>query len=98
MPFEYRFIHAYNSKRSIRLTVAHYNRARRAGVPVEVIDLGRLFHESGGFCGICHKPISFEDFTLDHIRPISKGGAHIKRNVQIAHRACNSAKGNRELT
>lgn len=30
--------------------------------------------------------------TLDHILPVSLGGAHAESNLQLAHRACNSAK------
>lgn len=33
--------------------------------------------------------------SLDHVVPLSKGGAHDPSNVRLAHLGCNSAKGNR---
>jgi 5-methylcytosine-specific restriction endonuclease McrA len=30
--------------------------------------------------------------TLDHIVPVSRGGAHTAANVQLAHSACNRRK------
>jgi 5-methylcytosine-specific restriction endonuclease McrA len=33
--------------------------------------------------------------SLDHIVPLTKGGAHDPSNVQLAHLRCNTAKGNR---
>jgi len=32
--------------------------------------------------------------TIDHIIPLSKGGLHMMSNCQLAHRRCNSYKGN----
>lgn len=34
---------------------------------------------------------------LDHIVPLSKGGEHIRRNVQLLCRGCNSSKSNGKL-
>lgn len=33
--------------------------------------------------------------SLDHLVPLSKGGAHDPANVRLAHVSCNSSKGNR---
>jgi hypothetical protein len=46
-------------------------------------------------CRICHKPISWEDVTIDHVKAWSRGGATTITNAQIAHRGCNSRKGAR---
>jgi hypothetical protein len=35
---------------------------------------------------------SFEDSTVDHITPYSKGGKTVPANAQLAHRACNARK------
>lgn len=35
--------------------------------------------------------------SIDHVIPLSKGGSHTWQNVRIAHRSCNSRKGNRPL-
>ena len=46
-------------------------------------------------CRICHKPISWEDVTIDQVKAWSRGGATTITNAQIAHRRCNSRKGAR---
>jgi hypothetical protein len=46
-------------------------------------------------CRICHKPISWDDVTIDHVKAWSRGGATTITNAQIAHRHCNSRKGAR---
>lgn len=46
-------------------------------------------------CRICHKPISWEDVTIDHVKAWSRGGTTTITNAQIAHRHCNSRKGAR---
>ncbi len=44
-------------------------------------------------CKICENQIhSFEDSTVDHIFPYSKGGKTIPENGQLAHRTCNARK------
>jgi predicted MPP superfamily phosphohydrolase len=47
----------------------------------------------GSKCG--GKLLSWNDFTLDHIDPHSKGGRSRLRNAALMCRSCNSAKGNR---
>jgi 5-methylcytosine-specific restriction endonuclease McrA len=46
-------------------------------------------------CAACGKPVTWEDFTVDHINPYSKGGATKFENAALMHRRCNSAKGGR---
>lgn len=74
------------------MAIAHVTRAKKAGVAYDRIDLGRLYHEQRGVCGHCGLGVLFEVFTVDHVRPLSKGGPHLKWNLQIAHQGCNSAK------
>ena len=45
-------------------------------------------------CGLCGRPLG-DHVHVDHIKPLSKGGSHTLRNWQLAHPACNLAKGNR---
>lgn len=40
----------------------------------------------------CRRCTSKENLTLDHIKPISKGGKYILSNYQILCRSCNSKK------
>jgi hypothetical protein len=44
-------------------------------------------------CQLCKNAIhSFEDCTVDHIVPYSKGGKTLPQNGQLAHRSCNASK------
>jgi 5-methylcytosine-specific restriction endonuclease McrA len=54
-----------------------------------------VYERSGGACGICHGPLARVDMDIDHIIPLTRGGAHTYDNVQAAHRSCNRSKGNR---
>lgn len=73
------------------------------------IDLLKLYKRDHGQCKICGLMVNFDDYkikgvykvcgnmypSIDHIKPISKGGLHSWDNIQLAHRRCNSSKGNR---
>ena len=53
----------------------------------------QLLWEHGKRCAICGKKISsYDELTVDHIIPRSKGGKNVLSNCQLAHRACNSKK------
>lgn len=50
-------------------------------------------------CHICGQPIDYtlkspdpRSFVIDHVVPLSKGGADDTSNVKAAHRECNSKK------
>ena len=43
----------------------------------------------------CKKRLAWEDFTIDHIDPYSKGGRTRLENAALMCRSCNSAKGKR---
>jgi hypothetical protein len=44
-------------------------------------------------CVLCSNQIlSFEDSTVDHILPYSKGGRTVRENGQLSHRWCNARK------
>ena len=52
----------------------------------------RLFNESS-ICKLCNNQIhTFEDSTVDHLTPYSKGGRTVESNAQLAHRSCNASK------
>lgn len=74
-------------------------RARRWGVPYEPINRLHIFERDGWVCGICEEPVDRaleyphpRSVSLDHIVPMSRGGGHLRRNVQCSHLACNIAK------
>lgn len=79
----------------------HKHRARHYGVDFEAINPTTVFDRDGWRCQICkvrtpklhrgtNKPTAPE---LDHIVPISLGGAHAWANVQCSCRSCNGKKG-----
>lgn len=47
-------------------------------------------------CSDCGKRLSWDDFTIDHIDPHSKGGRSRLENAALMCRGCNSSKGNRK--
>lgn len=82
-----------------------YARARRLGLPAETgITLKKLYVRDKGICQICGlvcfypgNPESVLYPSIDHIIPLGndplKRGGHTWKNVQLAHRICNSHKG-----
>lgn len=53
-------------------------------------------------CHLCDEPVDMDvprterlGATLDHIKPLSKGGLDTMENVALAHRICNIKKGNK---
>lgn len=88
-----------------RERVRDYQRKRRAagyGGAIGPVDAEQAWDRCGGSCAICGDQIDRalpwpdpESASLDHIRPLSKGGAHDQDNVQWAHLVCNLRKGDR---
>lgn len=72
--------------------------ARKRALPSEPINEVEIFDRDGWVCQLCGKPVEKGEESLDHIIPISLGGPHLKSNVQLAHRRCNSRKGNRLIS
>jgi 5-methylcytosine-specific restriction endonuclease McrA len=70
-------------------------RTNKRGAFVERISRQRVFERDEGICGICGDPVDRDDFHIDHVISLSKGGKHSYGNVQVAHPSCNIAKGNR---
>ena len=66
-------------------------RARIKEAFVADVSVDDLTGETGNLCGICGDPIE-EPPHIDHIRPLSRGGAHEPASCQLAHPACNYRK------
>lgn len=75
--------------------VMQRRRARLEGVENTLTkeQIKELFDQQK-FCSWCY---SEENLSLDHIQPISKGGAHSVNNIMILCRNCNSSKGDKTL-
>lgn len=78
-------------------------KARIKGVAHERIDPIAVCDRDGWKCYICgrHTPMALRGTTdprapeVDHVHPISKGGAHLMTNVKCACRECNQLKSDR---
>lgn len=81
--------------RNLYRKAAHVRRARELEVFVEAVDPRVVYEMHGGMCGICKEFVAYEDFEVDHIIPIAKGGLHAYVNVQPAHLFCNRSKKDR---
>jgi 5-methylcytosine-specific restriction endonuclease McrA len=71
----------------------HRRRSRKRGLTIVVPSAEQLlakFAYWGNRCWICR---ATEDLTLDHVKPLSAGGAHVLANMRPACRSCNSRKG-----
>lgn len=74
-------------------------RARRLhSRPFENVGLWEIWHRDGGVCQLCFRSVDFRAKgkmgpTMDHIIPVVGGGCHLRANLQLAHRSCNSKKG-----
>ena len=59
-------------------------------------EVRRQLYDASPVCAICKNQIhSFDDSTVDHIQPYSKGGKTVLTNAQLAHRSCNARKSAR---
>lgn len=70
----------------------HRYRARKNGAFVEKVDPEAIYARDRGICQICKRPVAQNRMSLDHIQPLSLGGTHEARNVQLAHRRCNNRR------
>ncbi len=76
-----------------RSNVAAQRRARKCGVNAEKVDRNVVYDRDKGFCHICGVAVFHDNWHLDHIVPLSKGGEHSYKNVAVSHPFCNLSKG-----
>lgn len=75
------------------------------------ITLEALYIRDGGKCYMCGEPCDWNDFiymgetkvvgngypSIDHVLPLSKGGAHAWSNVRLACKGCNQVKNDKAI-
>jgi 5-methylcytosine-specific restriction endonuclease McrA len=78
----------------------HLSRAQFYGGKYETIKAAEIYERDGWVCKLCQHPVDkglswphTESASLDHVVPLSRGGDHVRANVQLAHLGCNIAKG-----
>lgn len=52
-----------------------------------------LLKRDGAWCRICGLPEELEPLTIDHIKPIARGGSNELENMQLLCGMCNHTKG-----
>jgi len=77
------------------------NHRRRAAGEL-VMTVQSLVKRDGVKCNICTKRVDMSKSgldplgpTIDHLLPVSKGGTNDSFNLALAHRRCNTSRGNR---
>lgn len=70
---------------------SRYNRKHRRSIGNYKIILKKLLPKYNFQCLFCS---SKESLTIDHIKPVSKGGTDVVSNLQILCKSCNSKKNN----
>lgn len=83
-----------NSRREYERLHSSKRRALKLNSEIEPTrDMLALPVKRIGKCPCCGK---VKKLTIDHVKPLSKGGAHGKRNMQLLCSSCNSAKNNKD--
>ena len=70
-----------------------FRRAKERGNQAQRLNLIRVWRRDKGHCYLCRVKLKIWEFTLDHVVPLSKGGAHNYSNVRVCCLPCNLKKG-----
>ncbi len=54
-----------------------------------------IYERDGGRCHICGVDVPLDEFEIDHIVPVSRGGTSDPMNLSTSHRDCNRRKATR---
>lgn len=102
----------YERNRAARIELAtdavHRRRARMSEAPADAgVTRSALRRIHGDMCCYCTTEMTFESqrrgtyvptlATIEHVVPVSKGGAHTFANCRLACWSCNIRRGNRDL-
>lgn len=85
-----------NNPDKIKLLKQQYYGRRKAwklGNGFERFSLTEILKRDGYKCHICGRRVAKKNLSFDHLIPLSKGGAHTKTNIAVAHLLCNVKRG-----
>ncbi len=75
------------------------SRARKLNCSVIIPFTKReIIFRDGLNCYLCGKLLTEKTATIDHVKPLSRGGFHCPNNAKIACKPCNQKKTNKELS
>lgn len=95
---------AYYRRNRERLAAqqADYQRRRYAVVrgsgEAKLLRLGLIAERDHWECHLCGGRVAQENWSLDHLIPVSMGGPHTEANVALAHLLCNMRRGVRDVS
>lgn len=86
-----------NNPDKFRVLDANKKARRRGNLTTGYVPDGALEALMGAYGAVCMAPgcLSTGPLELDHVVPLTKGGSHDLRNLQLLCRTCNASKGNR---
>jgi len=91
-------LHRWYSKPEVRARLREKCRRRdalRLKAWVEKVEPMVVWQRALAACWICHEPVTLAAMEMDHVIPLSRGGAHSYANCKAACRACNRRKRDR---
>jgi 5-methylcytosine-specific restriction endonuclease McrA len=97
------YMKMYNAQYNTEHADIKYNASSRSRCEqyqvkyVEDVDRRVVWDRDEGYCRHCKMFVPFEDFEVDHIIPMSKGGDHSYSNVQTLCTPCNRSKADKIL-
>ena len=53
-----------------------------------------IYEKSNGYCQLCGRKMLYDNFTVDHIIPLGRGGTNDMDNLQGVCKVCNEFKAN----
>lgn len=78
----------------VNMAARRARKAAAAGTPISLADVEALFIAQGQRCVYCSRGIERGHRHLDHVVPLSRGGAHVLSNLVWACPSCNLRKWN----
>lgn len=78
-------------------SISGHRRARKYGVEIEPVNRRKVIERDQSTCYMCGRRLAHWEVVLDHVVPVSRGGAHSESNMRVACRPCNLRKSNKLL-
>lgn len=89
-------IYMKNNPEKVRIRCANRRAMKKAnGGKLSAGITEKLLEMQKRRCAVCRSSFEKRKFHLDHIVPLSKGGAHEDSNIQLLCPTCNISKGNK---